>query len=119
MSHTLDDNCLFCKIIQKKIPAKIVYEDDDVLAFDDINPQAPVHVLLIPKWHVEGINHVHHTHDALLGKLFVAAQEVALRKHVAQNGYRLVVNTGADAQQTVFHLHVHLIGGRSLGWPPG
>jgi len=111
------DDCLFCGIIGRKIPAKIVFEDDRALAFDDVNPAAPVHVLVVPKRHVPTLN------DAgdgdLAGHLLNVAATVAGEKGVARTGYRVVVNVNRDAMQTVFHLHIHVIGGRPLGWPPG
>ncbi|MBH0183721.1 MAG: histidine triad nucleotide-binding protein [Nitrospira sp.] len=106
-------DCLFCKIVEKKIPAKIVHEDDQVLAFDDINPQAPVHTLVIPKQHVAAVQ------AYLIGKLLLACTKVAKDKGLAESGYRLVANTGRDGGQTVFHLHFHVMGGRHMGWPPG
>jgi histidine triad (HIT) family protein len=115
----MSDSCLFCKIVKGTIPAKKVYEDDAFYAFDDINPQAPCHVLVIPKEHIEGINDVEEHHAALLGRLFVVAKSVARQKGVTGSGYRLVVNTGAHAGQTVFHVHMHVVGGREMGWPPG
>jgi histidine triad (HIT) family protein len=112
-----DQETIFDKIIRKEIPADVVYEDDQVLAFRDINPQAPVHVLVIPK--------VRHAHVGdlkdrdLMGELFIAAAEVARQEGLEQDGYRLVVNTGDHGGQTVDHLHIHVIGGRQLKWPPG
>jgi histidine triad (HIT) family protein len=111
-------DCLFCKIASGAIPVKRLYEDDDVLAFPDINPQAPVHVLLIPKKHLTSHAHATPEDAAMLGHLISAAGEVARTQNLA-NGYRLVINTGADGGQTVDHLHVHLLGGRHMTWPPG
>jgi histidine triad (HIT) family protein len=111
-------DCLFCKIATGAIPAKHLYENDDVLAFPDINPQAPVHVLLIPKKHLASHAHATPEDTAMLGQLFAAAGEVA-RQLGLSNGYRLVINTGPDGGQTVDHLHVHLLGGRHMTWPPG
>ena len=110
-------DCLFCRIIDRKIPAKIVYEDDRALAFDDVNPAAPVHVLVVPKIHVSTLNDLGDT--ALAGHLMAVAVKVAGAKGVAETGYRVVVNVNRDAMQSVFHVHIHLIGGRPLGWPPG
>jgi histidine triad (HIT) family protein len=110
-------DCLFCRIVRKEIPAKLVAETDDCIAFPDINPQAPVHVLVIPRRHVTSLNDV--TDADVLGKAGLLAAEIARREGVAESGYRVVVNTGANAGQTVFHLHVHLLGGRQLHWPPG
>lgn len=99
------EECIFCKIIRKEIPANIVWESDEILAFDDVNPQAPVHVLIVPKQHIE-------THSIFLGK---SANEVAKAKGVGESGYRLIVNRGADAGQEIAHLHMHLLGGKKLG----
>jgi histidine triad (HIT) family protein len=110
--------CLFCKIAAKEIPAKLVFETDDVVAFHDINPQAPVHVLVIPKRHVVSVGAATATDEAMLGKVMLAAQRVAAELGVV-DGFRVVANTGASAGQSVFHLHVHVLGGRPLGWPPG
>lgn len=108
--------CLFCKIVKKEIPAEIIYENDDVLAFRDISPQAPVHVLVIPKKHVSDVSEV--SDSTLLGKMAEAATIVAKQDSI-DDGYRLVINKGEKAGQTVFHLHMHLLGGRALTWPPG
>lgn len=110
---------IFTKIINREIPAHIVYETDDVLAFRDIHPQAPVHVLVIPKRPVESIAHAGPEHEALMGKLLLAAAEVARVEGVAEQGYRVVTNIGQHGGQSVFHLHLHVLGGRQLGWPPG
>ena len=112
-------DCLFCKIVQKTIPAKIVHEDDRSLAFDDINPQAPVHTLIIPKQHVSAVQDCGDQAPDLLAHLLVICTKVAKEKGLSQPGYRIVTNTGRDAGQTVFHLHFHVLGGRHLGWPPG
>lgn len=110
---------LFLKIISREIPADIVYENDDVLAFRDVNPQAPLHVLVIPKLHIRTINEMQSQHAELFGKLFLAAQEIAAQEGVAEDGYRVVMNCNSAAGQTVFHVHLHLLGGRQLNWPPG
>jgi histidine triad (HIT) family protein len=110
--------CLFCKIVSGEIPAKRLYEDDRVLAFPDINPQAPVHILIIPKQHLTSHAHATPEDAAMLGHLISVAGEIARTANLA-NGYRLVINTGPDGGQTVEHLHVHLLGGRSMAWPPG
>lgn len=110
---------LFMKIIEREIPADIVYEDDDVLAFKDINPQAPLHVLVIPKKRIRTLNDARDEDEALLGKLVNTARKIARENHVAENGYRVVMNCNRDAGQTVFHVHLHLLGGRSFSWPPG
>jgi histidine triad (HIT) family protein len=112
-------DCLFCRIVQKTIPAKIVHEDDRTLAFDDINPQAPVHTLIIPKKHVSTVQDCRDQDSDLLAELMVACANVAQQKGLAESGYRIVTNTGRDAGQTVFHLHLHVLGGRHLAWPPG
>ncbi|MEM8548029.1 MAG: histidine triad nucleotide-binding protein [Pseudomonadota bacterium] len=110
---------LFLKIIEREIPADIVYETDDVLAFRDINPQAPTHVLIIPKQHIRTINDIEAQDEALVGKLFSAAKAIAEAEGLSEEGYRVVMNCNAAAGQTVFHIHLHLLGGRSLHWPPG
>ncbi len=111
--------CLFCKIANKEIPAKIAYEDEDVVAFHDINPTAPTHVLVIPKQHMAGLQDAAPEHEAMLGKLFVAARRVAEQEGLMASGFRTVLNTGPHAGQSVFHIHVHVIGGRQMAWPPG
>jgi histidine triad (HIT) family protein len=111
------DACLFCRIIRKEIPAKIVAETEDCVAFRDINPQAPVHILIVPRDHIPSVKEV--TDPTVIGKLTSMAADLARREGVADGGYRLVVNTNADAGQTVFHLHLHLLGGRHMSWPPG
>jgi histidine triad (HIT) family protein len=111
------DDCLFCRIIRKEIPAKIVTEDAHSLAFRDINPQAPVHVLVIPRTHVASLNEAN---DAeMLGRLHLMAAKIAKDEGLSERGYRTVINTNAEAGQTVFHVHLHLIGGRRMAWPPG
>ena len=112
-------DCLFCKIGSGQIPAKVVLQDDEVLAFDDINPQAPVHVLVIPKRHVVALTEAGAGDQALLGRLLEAAALVARKKGIAEAGYRVVANQGRDGGQTVFHLHLHVLGGRPMVWPPG
>ncbi|MHB8729853.1 MAG: histidine triad nucleotide-binding protein [Sulfuricaulis sp.] len=111
--------CLFCKMVSGQIKPDTVYEDDDVLAFKDLNPQAPVHVLVIPKKHVATLNDLGEAETALLGKLSLAATRIARESGIAASGYRTVVNCNADAGQSVFHLHLHLLGGRFMRWPPG
>lgn len=111
-------DCLFCKIAAKKIPSKIIYEDDDVFAFEDIGPQAPTHILIIPRKHFASLDEAAPEDGAVLGKLHLVAAALA-RKLKLGEGYRTVVNTGRGAGQTVFHLHVHLLGGRAFHWPPG
>ena len=112
-------NCLFCKIVERKIPARIVYEDDQTLAFDDINPQAPVHSLVIPKKHVAAVQECGLQDQSLLGHLLLTCSTIAKQKGLPESGYRIVANTGRDGGQTVFHLHFHVMGGRHMGWPPG
>ena len=112
-------DCLFCKIVDKKIPAKIVHEDDQTLAFDDINPQAPVHTLVIPKRHVASVQALEATDQTLLSRLLISCTAVAKLKGLSEPGYRLVTNTGPDGGQTVAHLHFHVLGGRHMTWPPG
>jgi histidine triad (HIT) family protein len=109
---------IFSKIIRKEIPAKIVFESESVLAFHDVNPQAPVHILIIPKMHIVSLAHAQPDHQKLLGELLICAQQIAKQLDL-ENGYRVVINTGNDGGQSVFHLHLHLMGGRMLGWPPG
>lgn len=111
--------CLFCKIVNREIPATIVYEDDRVLAFNDINPQAPTHILIIPKRHVETLSDLQPGDDAMVGELVRCAAAIAAERGIAGRGFRTVFNTNRDAGQTVFHIHLHLLGGRPLAWPPG
>lgn len=111
--------CLFCRIVAGEIPAKKVYEDADVMAFDDINPQAPMHVLVIPRAHVATVNELDRSHDALVGSMVRRAAAIAAERGYAERGYRTVFNCNADAGQTVFHLHLHVLAGRPLAWPPG
>jgi histidine triad (HIT) family protein len=111
-------DCLFCKIAAKKIPSKVVYEDEDVFAFEDIGPQAPTHILIIPRKHFASLNEAGAEDAAVIGKMHLVAAELA-RKLKLTDGYRTVANSGSGAGQTVFHLHLHLLGGREFGWPPG
>jgi histidine triad (HIT) family protein len=113
----MSDSCLFCRIVRREIPASVIREDERTLAFRDIDPKAPTHVLVIPKEHVASLNDV--SDPALVGRLLLAAKEIAEAEGIASSGYRTVMNAGADAGQTVFHLHLHLLGGRKLSWPPG
>jgi len=112
-------SCLFCRIVSGEIPASKVYEDDEVMAFNDINPQAPLHVLVIPKRHISTTNDLSTQDDALIGTLVRRAAAIAREKGYADRGYRSVLNCNAEAGQTVFHIHLHLLAGRGLGWPPG
>jgi histidine triad (HIT) family protein len=111
------DDCLFCRIVRKEIPAKLVAEDEHCVAFRDINPQAPVHVLVIPKEHVASLDQA--TDPVMLGRLSLMAAEIARKEGITPGGYRTVMNTNRDAGQTVFHVHLHMLGGRSMHWPPG
>ena len=114
----MDPNCLFCKIGAKQIPAKLVYEDDDVFAFEDINPQAPTHLLICPRKHFVALHNAELGDQALLGRLQLVAAKLATERNLL-SGYRTVVNNGSGAGQSVFHLHLHLLGGRNFRWPPG
>lgn len=114
-----DPGCIFCKISSGDIPADIVYETDDVLAFRDINAQAPVHVLVIPRKHIATINELEDTDAGLVGQLYTAARDIAKAEGTDEAGYRVTMNCNRAAGQTVFHLHLHLLGGRNFTWPPG
>jgi histidine triad (HIT) family protein len=111
--------CLFCEIVAGRIPSRIAYQDESVLAFHDLHPQAPTHILLIPKKHLTSLLDLTPEDDALLGSLVRRARDLAKELGFAERGFRLVFNAGADAGYSVFHIHLHLLGGRSLGWPPG
>ena len=113
----MTDSCLFCRIARKEIPATIVFEDETLVAFRDIDAKAPTHVLVIPREHIASLNDA--TDASLLGALQIAAAKIARSEGIAESGYRTVMNCGADAGQTVFHVHLHLLGGRKLAWPPG
>lgn len=113
----MSDNCLFCKIVSGQIPATKLYEDDDILAFADISPQAPTHFLVIPKRHLSGPGAATLADEALLGKVMRAGADIAKGRGIEQ--FRMVINNGAEAGQTVFHLHLHVLGGRAMHWPPG
>jgi histidine triad (HIT) family protein len=112
-------DCIFCRIADGKLPATVVRADEHTVAFRDLDPKAPVHVLVIPRQHIASINDVTDDDGAVMGALLLAAREVAASEGVADGGYRLVVNTGAAANQTVHHVHLHVMGGRSMSWPPG
>ncbi|HNP64687.1 MAG TPA: histidine triad nucleotide-binding protein [Woeseiaceae bacterium] len=116
---TSNSDCLFCKIVAGDIPADVVYESDTAVAFRDINPQAPTHVLVIPRKHIATLNDIEESDEALVGSLYSAAREIAAAEGIAEAGYRAVMNCNAAAGQTVFHIHLHVLGGRSLKWPPG
>jgi histidine triad (HIT) family protein len=113
------DECIFCKIIKGEIPCKKVYEDDSVLCFNDINPEAPVHVLIIPKTHISSINDLKEEHSNLMGHIFIVAAKLAKELNISDEGYRIVTNCGEKAGQTVPHIHFHMLAGRNLQWPPG
>ena len=113
-----DSNCPFCRIIRGELPSKKVYEDEHVFAFEDINPQAPTHILICPRKHFAALQDAHHGDQALLGKLQVVAAKLATDRDLL-SGYRTVINNGSGAGQSVFHLHLHLLGGRHFRWPPG
>lgn len=113
------EDCLFCKIIQKKIPSSSVYEDDHYYAFNDIHPQAPIHILIIPKTHIARVYDFSKENIAILGEMILLANKIAIDHHIDQSGYRLVINCNPGAGQSVYHIHLHLIGGRSMKWPPG
>lgn len=115
----MNEICLFCKIIADKIPSARVFEDALCVAFDDISPQAPTHILIVPREHFDSLDKAEKKHQATLGHLLLIAAEIARKKGFAEDGYRVVVNTNADGGQTVFHLHVHLLGGRPFIFPPG
>ena len=112
-------DCLFCKIVRREIPGSIVYEDQRVLAFNDVNPQAPTHVLVVPKRHIASLNDISVEDDQLIGELVRRAAAIAKERGLSAGGYRTVFNTNRDAGQTVFHIHLHLLGGRGMQWPPG
>lgn len=112
-------NCIFCRIIAGEIPASKVYEDDQAFAFRDINAQAPTHILLIPKKHIASLNELSLEDQTLLGHLMCVVPKIAKQEGISENGFRLVVNTGVDAGQTVWHLHMHVMGARPMAWPPG
>lgn len=111
--------CIFCRIARGEIPATRVLDEEDVVAFRDLNPQAPQHILLIPRRHIESIDRLSDDDAALVGKLFLAARDLARREGLSESGYRIVTNVGEDGGQSVAHLHLHLLGGRQMGWPPG
>ena len=112
-------SCLFCKIIAGEIPSKRIYEDEDLIAFEDINPQAPLHCLVVPRRHIATLNDLQPGDDSLVGAMARAAAVIARERGVDQPGYRTVFNCNSGAGQTVFHIHLHVLGGRRLGWPPG
>ncbi len=113
------ENCLFCKIIADEIPSDLVYEDDVCVAFNDISPQAPTHILIIPREHIASLDKARNKHLETLGYMLLIAAEIAREENIAEAGYRTVINTNGDGGQTVFHLHLHLLGGRPFVFPPG
>lgn len=113
------DDCIFCKIVKKEIPSDIIYEDDEAISFNDINPQAPTHFLIVPKKHIPNIGEVTESDKDLVSHLFSIANALAREKNVAESGFRIVINCNDDGGQTVNHLHIHLLGGRFMKWPPG
>ena len=112
-------DCIFCRIIKKEIPSKIIYEDEICIAFEDINPQAPVHILLIPKNHYASLNDIPEEEKDILSHILIQARQVALKQGIGERGYRIVLNTAEDSGQEVFHIHFHVLGGRRMTWPPG
>ena len=112
-------DCLFCKIAAKTIPSEILYENAQLLAFSDIRPQAPFHALIIPKLHIATVNDITPEHTSLIGSMLLCAKELAQQHNIAEKGYRCVFNCNSDGGQEVYHLHLHLLGGRRLTWPPG
>lgn len=113
------DECLFCRIVDKEIPVEIVFESDNLLAFKDIDPQAPVHILIIPKEHITTTNDLSIKHKELLGDIVLAAKRLASEYDIAEEGYRMVLNCNKKGGQAVYHIHLHLLGGRQMKWPPG
>ena len=113
------NDCLFCNIIAGKIPGTIVHEDDGIVAFEDVNPQAPVHILIVPRRHIRGMNDLVKDDAGIIGQVHLVAKKIAREKGIAGSGYRLVCNCGPDAGQAVEHIHFHLLGGRAMSWPPG
>jgi histidine triad (HIT) family protein len=113
------DDCIFCKIIDKSIPSKVNYEDDLMMAFDDIDPQAPVHVVVVSKDHVEKLSDLKEENEYLIGRMVMAAKKIAKGRGIEGSGYRVVINCNKDGGQAVYHLHLHLLGGRAMKWPPG
>ena len=112
-------DCLFCSIVDRSIPSDIVYEDEQVIAFRDVSPQAPTHILIIPRKHIATINDIPGDEASLVGQMVLAAKKIAAKEGLSEPGYRLVMNCNGDGGQTVYHIHLHLLGGRSMSWPPG
>ena len=119
MTQSPDPDCIFCKIVGGQIPANIVLDNDQVTAFRDLNPQMPTHVLVVPKRHIANTEALEPEHDVIVGAVVRAARQIADLEGLGKRGYRLVINTGPDANNTVAHLHLHLLGGRPMTWPPG
>lgn len=119
MTTAAAGDCLFCRIVRKELPAKVLFENERLLAFEDIQPKAPVHVLVIPKNHFASLNEAPEGAEALLGEILLRAREIARERGIAESGYRIVLNTAHDSGQEVFHLHFHILGGRRMTWPPG
>ncbi len=119
MTRPHDEKCLFCRLVRRALPVDVVAEDDDLLAFNDINPQAPHHVLVIPKAHIATVNDLEPEHAALVGRMVLLARDIAEDREIHESGYRLILNCGRQAGQSVFHIHLHLLGGRFFTWPPG
>ena len=119
MSAPPAGDCPFCRIVRKELPAKVLFEDERILAFEDIRPKAPVHVLVIPKAHFASLNEAPEGAEALLGEMLLRARALAREKGVGESGYRIVLNTAGDSGQEVLHIHFHVLGGRRLSWPPG
>lgn len=115
----MDPTCVFCRIIARETPASFVYRDDQVTAFLDIHPAAPIHILIVPNEHITSINQLNEEHTDLVGHMFVVARKLAEENGIAESGYRLIINNGPDANQTVFHLHLHLLGGKPMRYPMG
>ena len=112
-------DCLFCGIVQGKVPAKVIYKDDDILAFHDISPKAPIHILIIPTKHIATLDDVEQDDILIVGKILFRAKEIASQLGISERGYRLVLNCHVDGGQSVYHIHCHLLGGRKMAWPPG
>jgi len=115
----MDPTCIFCSIITRDTPGTIVFQDDLVVAFLDIHPAAPIHILIVPREHIASIDHLTNDHADLIGHMFIVARQLAKANDIAESGYRLIINSGPDANQTVFHLHLHLLGGRPMRYPMG
>lgn len=112
-------DCIFCKIVQQEVPATILYQDDQVIVFDDLHPRAPIHKLIIPRKHIATLNDLTKEDENLGGHMLYTAQQLAKQLNIAEDGYRVVMNCNKDAGQVVFHIHLHLLGGRTMNWPPG